>query len=114
MCTAFANDQRVQRLELETAEEKLAFLNQGKLAEVSFEEISPDKQRNWLNLTENDFESLMPIANKSTKLAKEQSKEKAIFRSFSFGVVTNRDDWVYADAVADVANRVRLLIETYR
>ena len=102
-----------RRLELETAEEKLAFLNQGKLAEVSFEEISPDKQRNWLNLTENDFESLMPIANKSTKLAKEQSKEKAIFRSFSFGVVTNRDDWVYADAVADVANRVRLLIETY-
>jgi predicted helicase len=102
-----------RRPEFETAEEKLAFLSSGKLAEVPFEEISPDDQRNWLDLTENDFESLMPVANKSTKIAKEKSKEKAIFRSFSFGVVTNRDDWVYADTVADVENRVRLLVETY-
>lgn len=28
---------------------------------ISFENIQPDKKNNWINLADNDFESLIPL-----------------------------------------------------
>jgi predicted helicase len=47
-----------------------------------------------VNLTSNDFETLMPLASKETKAAKTAGKERAIFKLFSLGTSTNRDEWV--------------------
>ena len=52
-----------RRPELETAEEKLAFLSNGKLQNLDVEEIRPDKNHNWINLTCNDFDTLIPVAS---------------------------------------------------
>jgi predicted helicase len=102
-----------RRPELETAEEKLEFLGDAKLPKIEFEEIQPDARHNWINLTQNDFESLIPIATKETKAAKRPSQEKAIFKLFSLGVVTNRDEWVYDDAPESLEAKVRYLIDAY-
>jgi predicted helicase len=102
-----------RRPEMETAEEKLTFLHNARLKEMDFEEVVPDAKHNWINLTSNDFESLMPLASKETKLAKSATKERAIFKLFSLGVVTARDEWVYDDDLITLTNKVTHLIAAY-
>ena len=76
-------------------------------------EVKPDAHGNWLRQTDNDFDSFIPIASKETKAAKTPGQERAIFKLFSLGVVTNRDDWVYGDSRKDLATKVAFLIEAY-
>ena len=77
------------------------------------EEIRPDKKHNWLNITNNDFESFIPLATKNTKAARNQSQEKAIFKLFSLGISTNRDEWVYDDDPAKLAAKAKVLVNDY-
>ncbi|MFO1331184.1 MAG: hypothetical protein U1E95_01790 [Rubrivivax sp.] len=65
--TAAASSMRAGR-RLETAEEKLAFLAQSRLANLASEEIRPDAKANWLNLTHNDFGELLPVIDKGVKV----------------------------------------------
>jgi predicted helicase len=80
---------------------------------LDFDEVSPDKTHNWVNLTSNDFETLMPLASKDTKAAKSAAKERAIFKLFSMGVVTNRDEWVYGATREIVSRKMTFLIDHY-
>ncbi len=102
-----------RRPEMETAEEKLAFLARTKLQSLPQDEITPDKTHNWLNLTTNDFDSLLPIASRTAKTMKVAGKERAVFKLFSLGVVTARDDWMYDFDVNALAIKTKFLIETY-
>ncbi len=102
-----------QRPEMEKAEEKIAFLSTARLSELNLDEVKPDAKCNWINLTHNDFDSLIPVASKQAKGAKKPSQEKAIFKLFSLGVVTNRDEWVYGHDLRQVENKVRFLIDIY-
>jgi len=98
-----------RRPQLETAEDKLAFLGKASLGLVPIEEIRPDAKSNWINLSENNFEELVPIANKETKAAKSPSRENAIFKLYSLGVATNRDDWVYDFDKGSLSKKVQFL-----
>jgi len=102
-----------RRPEMETAEEKLSWLTKARLDGIEHSEIRPDAKHNWLNLTDNDFDSLLPVASKTAKVAKKPSQEKAIFKLFSLGVVTARDEWVYGFSEEQVEDKVTLLIDTY-
>lgn len=102
-----------RRPEMETAEEKLSFLAHNKPSSLSFDEVQPDKSNNWLNLTYNDFDSLIPLANKETKAAKTAGKERAIFKLFSLGIVTNRDDWLYDTSESSLTAKVKFFIKIY-
>ena len=103
----------LRRPELETAEEKLGFLANHPMRELDFDEVQPDKTGNWVNLTNNDFETLLPLASKETKAAKTTAGERAIFKLFSLGVVTNRDEWVYDERDENLSAKVHYLIEKY-
>jgi len=93
------------------AEEKLQYLAERKLKNISFKHIQPDKNNNWINLAEvNDWQSLLPIADKEVKAGK---SGKAIFKLFSLGVVTNRDEWVYDDSEKNLKIKVKHLIQSY-
>lgn len=85
----------VRRPQMETAEEKLEFLNAARIEKLSFEEVSPGAKHDWLNQTNNDFDDFIPIADKKTKATKVAGQERAIFKVFASGIKTNRDDWVY-------------------
>lgn len=101
----------LRRPELETAEEKLAFIASHPMRAMQFDEVSPDKNANWVNLTSNDFETLLPLALKATK---NESASKAVFSLFSQGVKTNRDDWVWDFSRDSVAEKVGFLLESYQ
>ena len=103
----------VRRPEMETAEEKLSFLASHPMRAIDFEQVAPDKNANWVNLTDNDFDTLLPLASKETKAAKTSRDVKAIFRKFSLGVVTARDEWVYGFKRSEVETKVRFLIDEY-
>ncbi|OQX24298.1 MAG: DNA methyltransferase, partial [Desulfobacteraceae bacterium IS3] len=71
---------------------KLEWLRNNKFESISFEKISPDKNNNWINIADTDFESLLQLADKDVKLGR---KKEAVFELFTLGTVSNRDEWVY-------------------
>ena len=102
-----------RRPEMEVASDKLEFLRSTKFTDIKFENIKPDKQHNWLNLAENDWDELISIASKEIKSGTGRERQQAIFKLFSLGVVTNRDDWVYSNSPEELEKKVRFLIDTY-
>jgi predicted helicase len=103
----------VRRPEMEVADEKLSFLANHPMQKLAFDEVQPDRTHNWVNLTNNDFETLIPLASKQTKSAKSGRDIKAIFRTFSLGVATNRDEWVYDLDNEDLKEKIAYFCETY-
>jgi predicted helicase len=102
-----------RRPELETAEEKLAFIGGNQLRDMSLEEIRPDAKHNWLNMAQNDFDSLLPIASKEVKAAKRPAHEKAIFKLFSNGINTARDGWVTDKSTENLADKLKFFLHRY-
>lgn len=74
------------------SDEKKSYVANKTIKDFDWENIIPDKNNNWINLSENDWDALIPIADKEVKNGKSGN---AIFNSFSLGVATNRDEWVY-------------------
>lgn len=103
----------VRRPEMEIAADKLAFLTSCQFKEIDFERITPDKNHNWLNIADNDFDDLLPLANKETKLAKSQTEEGAVFKLFSNGIVTARDEWVYDFSQTGLKEKIQFFIKKY-
>ena len=102
-----------RRPELETAEEKLAFLSNAKPKEIAFDELRPDSKQHWLNLAQNDFDTLMPLAAKESKTAMKRSQERTIFKLYSLGISTNRDEWVYGLNKETLDRKARFLVDRY-
>lgn len=104
-----------RRPELETADEKLAWLGQSRLARLASEEIRPDAKGNWLDLTHNDFDDLLPVIDKDAK-AKAVTKvgrERAVFKLFGNGINTARDDWVTDYDSDDLQRKVEFFLAEY-
>ena len=98
---------------LDTAVEKLAFLGASKLSSLAFERVEPDKKSNWINLTDNDWDTLIPVADKNTKAAKTVGQERAIFRLYSLGLASNRDDWAYDRVLTQLDVKANLFADVY-
>ena len=103
----------LRRPEMETAEEKLSFLASNQLNNLAFQAITADKNHNWINLSDNDFDSLIPVANKETKAAKTKAQENALFKLYSNGTNTARDEWVYDDNQTTLTAKIKFLLERY-
>ena len=102
-----------RRPEHDTAEEKLGWLGSTPASRVDFDRVEPDAKANWVNLTDNDWESMVPVVKKSAKTAAIRSQETAIFKLFSLGVSTSRDEWVYGSSTAEVSEKATFLIDAY-
>ncbi|MCW2308030.1 type ISP restriction/modification enzyme [Rhodobium gokarnense] len=102
-----------RRPEMERAEDKLAFLAGTRLSSLSTETIVPSKRNYWINQVENDWEELVPIADKKAKLGKTPRQERALFKLFSLGVVTSRDSWVYDFDQQALLRKVNFFVDKY-
>jgi predicted helicase len=94
---------------LETAEEKLAFLGNTKLSDIALEEINPDNKQNWLNFGNQEFDALIPIGDKEIKSVTVADQERAVFKLFSLGVSTNRDEWLIDHSGTNLKDKARWL-----
>lgn len=91
-------------------EDKLAWLGSVSLGSGNWLTLPQREDAAWVDIPERDWSALIPIGNKSTKLG--IGGDSAIFKLFSLGVVTARDEWVYGRP-GTVNDRVRLLTEVY-
>ena len=102
------------REDAELASEKLAYLRGRTLDQITFTDVIPDRRHDWLNQSVSNFDRLVTIADRQTKLAKKTSDEKAIFGLYSVGISTNRDAWVYDLDAGTLSEKVKFFCNTYQ
>lgn len=95
-------------------EEKYDFLDsKDSTANVVWEEKRPDTRHNWL--TEGmsaDFGSFLPIGTRDAK-ASDTYASQTVFHTYSLGVSTNRDMWLYGYTSNELLDKAALFCETY-
>ena len=80
---------------------------------IEWKPIIPDRRYTWL--TEGlhpEFETFIPMGTKEAKAAKSEAVD-VIFKTYSCGVGTNRDAWVYNFNRNGLMQNMRLTIDTY-
>ena len=102
-----------RREDAELAKDKLAYLRDAVIEGVDFESIAPDQRNDWLNQSNSDFETLLPLANRETKFAKTAADEQAVFGLFANAVKSNRDDWVYDFEIPNLRNKALFFVDAY-
>lgn len=98
---------------METAEDKLSWLAGLEPAKMKFAQVEPDKNASWIEHPENTWDAHLPVADKRTKSTDISGQDRAIFKLFSFGLVTNRDDWVYGLNDKELRRNTDHLVERY-
>jgi predicted helicase len=94
----------------QTKEEKLDWFERARFEQIPFDHITPDQKANWINLTDNDFDSFLPLIDKEVKAGRSQ---EAVFQLFSRGVATQRDEWVYDFSKEALIKRMKYFVEVY-
>ena len=78
---------------------------------VPWTEIHPDKRNTWLvGDQQDDFASLPSLGSKTSKGDEETA---TIFRSFSLGIVSARDSYVYNSSNEQLESSIKASIEVY-
>ena len=95
-------------------EEKLFWLAEKlNVAAVEWKTLQPDENHTWLIPTDADeFATFLPMGTRETKSQRGLDGE-SIFKSFSLGVATNRDQWVYDFSEENLALKLGRFIKNY-
>ena len=92
---------------------KADYIRGRSLTTFDFKSLVPDTTGDWFTQADTGFASLIPVANRETKLARKSSEEQAVFGLYSMGAVTNRDEWVYDFDSNLLELKVRAFINIY-
>jgi predicted helicase len=95
----------------EIRDNKISYLAANKFNQIPFQHITPDKNFNWINKSDNDFDDLFPLVDKDVKAGK---AEEAVFKLFSSGLKTQRDEWVYDLSENALEEKIKFLIFIYQ
>lgn len=90
-------------------EEKLNKIEEfGSIDRMDWERKIPNKEGDWINQRNPDFETFILLGNK-----KKGGTDPVIFRSYSQGIVTSRDAWAYNSDKHELAKNMKLFIRHY-
>ncbi|UXA61869.1 N-6 DNA methylase [Xanthomonas prunicola] len=92
---------------LSKAEKLAAITNAGSISGVDWRAITPNEQADWINVRDPAFASFLPLGNK------DDPKDTKVFRTYSLGVSTNRDAWVYNYSKEKLEANVQRMIDFY-
>lgn len=97
-----------------TREEKFALLAKASSHQsIEWNLLRPDSHYTWLVPEHNDeFQSLIPLGTREAKSAKTFNVD-TVFKVFSLGVATNRDQYVYSFDVEELGRRCQTFVEVY-
>ena len=90
----------------EPKDEKLYFLKHSSLNSIPWERLYPDTKNNWVNVTDSDYDSLLPLASK-------KSTANTIFYECFPAVSSNRTDWVFNFSHQELQNKISYFIKAY-
>ena len=94
--------------------EKLDFLaDKGGIPQIGWKTLQPDAKYTWLTEgMRTEFDGFIPLGAKETKQAQSINAE-AIFKMYSLGVVTSRDEWVYDFSGTRLREKMQRFIQNY-
>ena len=102
-----------RREDAELAIDKLAYLSTATIDGIEFDRITPDAKAYWLDQSDSDFEELMPLANRESKLAQTAANEMSLFGLHAMAVATNRDGWVYDFDLMSLRSKALAFTDSY-
>jgi predicted helicase len=95
-------------------EQKYAFLeSSGDMTHVEWQRLTPDSRGTWLTHGASDeFHSFLPMGSRESRAGRVGAGE-TIFRTYSLGLRTNRDDWAYNFSDSGLAANIKRFADTY-
>jgi len=103
-----------RRPEMETGEEKLAFLSSARgLQGVDTHTIQPDSKHVWLDQSGNDWDRLLQLVDPALPTSRTTAQTRSIFRLVSNGIQSKRDEWNYDFDRQALASKAELLASSY-
>ncbi|MFG2016902.1 DEAD/DEAH box helicase [Actinomadura geliboluensis] len=87
-------------------EDKLRILGSQNLDMVEWSSVTPNSDGDWINQRDENFSAFQSIGNK-------ESNPNAIFTSYSLGLGTNRDSWVYNFSEDRLKENVKSTVDFY-
>ncbi len=95
-------------------EQKFGFMNDSQhIGTIPWESIQPDDRHTWLTKgLHAEFDDFIPMGTKEAKAQKGEAKD-VIFKTYSNGVKTNRDAWVYNFDRKALTENMSRMIEIY-
>lgn len=90
----------------QTQEEKLANINQANLAILKWQTITPNAEGDWLNQRNDAFATYPALVDKG-------AEDTCYFASYSNGVKSNRDAWIFGYSRAKVYNNMSRMISFF-
>ena len=100
--------------ELRNREQKFGFMDESQhIGTIPWESIQPDDRYTWLTKgLHAEFDDFIPMGTKEAKAQKGEAKD-VIFKTYSNGVKTNRDAWVYNFDRKALTENMSRMIEIY-
>ena len=99
--------------DIDRKETKLDFLSENSLSSVDWQRLVPNAKHTWLRTdTEDEFAAYLPIGSKAAKRAKPDQFE-TIFKTYSGGVKTNRDAYIYDFELDKLMSRMKPFVDNY-
>ncbi|GGC92361.1 helicase [Tersicoccus solisilvae] len=84
---------------------KLDLVERASLATLDWQTLTPNRNGDWINQRNDEFRTYTPIGDKGSG--------QGIFATYSAGLKTNRDAWVYNDSEGALRETVGRLIANY-
>ena len=89
-------------------EDKLAILREkSSIGQLTWRTITPNEEGDWINVRDPAFGEFVPLGDKDDAAALK------VFQTYSQGVLTARDYWVYNSSAKKVGENMKRMIDTY-
>ena len=100
--------------ELWNKQRKFDFLNKrGHIGNITWESIQPDARHTWLTKgLHTEFDTFIPMGTKKARSSK-NAPVNVIFKTYSIGINTSRDAWVYNFNRSTLTENISRMIQTY-
>jgi predicted helicase len=91
-------------------DDKLRALGTSDLDSVPWQRLEPSPEGDWINQRSAAFDAYPPLGERT---GKGQTQPLTVFATYSAGLQTNRDAWVYNSSLTALTNNVRRMIDFY-
>lgn len=96
-----------------TADDKLSWVADLSMDVRGWKQLSHREDAAWVDIPDVSTSGMLTIADKKTKDKEGSGQDRAIFKLYSLGVSTNRDDWLYSVSKKDSLAKAKALIKGY-
>ena len=96
-----------------SGEDKLSWVADRRIDEGDWQDLVHRDDGQWVDIPDATTTGMIPLVDKKTKLKEGSAQDRSIFKLFSLGVATNRDDWVYDTNEKSLTKKIAFFVDTF-